>query len=484
MNGKLAHHILRTDLSSFVARAFAVVSPGESFTPTWHVDALCHQLEQVFEGRTKRLLITMPPRYLKSLCTSIAFPAWALGNNPALKIIVASYGGVLATQHARDFLSVVEAPFYQWVFPGHGAPKRIAADHYITSQNGERRAVSVGGPVTGMGGNILIADDLMKANDTWSASEHQRVQDFFTNTFASRLNDKSKDSIIVVQQRLHENDLPGYLIDRGGFQHLNLPAIAPSPQSYDLGRRGYKHRATNEPLCAAREPQAVLDQVKAELGPAAFAAQYQQEPTGADSQVLRWDRIQRYEQPVERSACRRLIQSWDTATSESPAAAFSVCTMWGHDAEAWKLLDVYRARLAFPDLIARARALRDQWRADLVLVEDASSGRALVQSLRCDKVSFAQVLPITADSDKESRLAAGAALLEDGRARFPLDAPWLAELRRELLGFPGSKFSDQVDSVSQFLRYAATRRAEGRLENAGHSRPRGLRRPQGRAWPR
>jgi predicted phage terminase large subunit-like protein len=479
LKARLARHVLHTDLSSFTARAFSAVNPGETFTPAWHVDALCHALEHVYEGKTLRLLITMPPRHLKSICTSVAFPAWALGKNPALKFVVASYGGVLAAQQARDFHSVIEAPFYRRAFPHMSAPKRAALEDYKTALNGGRLAVSVGGAVTGLGGHILIADDLMKASDAWSASEHERVRNFFTGVFATRLNNQETGRMVVVAQRLHENDLPGYLIEQGGFTHLNLPAIAPAPMVYDLGRRGRKHRAANEPLCPALQPLLVLERIRAELGPFDFAAQYQQEPGSEDSRVLRWNRIVRYEQPVERAACRSVVQSWDTATSEAPTAAFSVCSTWGHDGEAWKLLDVYRARLAFPDLVSRARALRDQWRADLVLVEDASSGRSLVQSLRRDKKGFCHVVPINADMDKESRLAAGAELLEDGRARLPLEAPWLDELRRELLAFPGGKFSDQVDSVSQFLRYASTRRAEGRLAKADGKRPPGRARPIG-----
>src|SRR5262249_25053663 len=110
-------HLLREHLYSFVRRAFETLHPGESFIPSPHVEAICWQLQQVAEGRIRRLLITMPPRHLKSICTSVGFAAWMLGRNPALKILVAHYGQDLAVNHSHDFRTVVEAPWCQEVFP-------------------------------------------------------------------------------------------------------------------------------------------------------------------------------------------------------------------------------------------------------------------------------------------------------------------------------------------------------------------------------
>jgi predicted phage terminase large subunit-like protein len=359
----------------------------------------------------------------------------------------------------------------------HGKATQHTADLYLTAKNGSRRAVSVEGGVTGLGADIIIVDDLLKAADANSPTERQKAQDFYVNTLISRLNDKNTGRIIVVQQRLHEDDLAGYLIAKGGFKHLNLPAIAETAQTYDLGVYGVKARETGELLFEARESQAILDQVRAEMGRGAFAAQYQQNPQASDDQIIRWDKLHFYQGDVPRNECIYLVQSWDTATSDAPTANFSVCTTWGHHQGVWKLLDVYRERLNFTDLVSKAVALRDKWRPDRVLIEDASSGRALLQTLRSEKYRGASspasvvVTSMTPSLSKETRLSAGALLLEDGRVQLPIDAPWLEVLRRELLAFPGGKLDDQVDSVSQFLKYAAGPRSNARLDRArGHTR--------------
>ena len=165
--------------------------------------------------------------YRQSICTAVCFPAWMLGRDPSLKIMVASSGGDLANKHASDFRKVVAAPWYQLGFP----TMRLAeggnqADEQTTTRGGVRKAISHGGAATGFGADIIIIDDLMKAADASSASERQRVKDFYEQTLLSRLNNQQTGRIIVIQQRLHEDDLPGYLIEKGQFEHLNLPAMA------------------------------------------------------------------------------------------------------------------------------------------------------------------------------------------------------------------------------------------------------------------
>src|SRR5262249_25960368 len=154
-----------------------------------HVEAICWHLQQVAEGRIRRLLITMPPRYLKSVCTSVGFAAWMLGRDPALKIMVASYGQDLAAKHARDFRTVIEAPWCRRLFPHlRPHPKRNTESEFVTTAMGVRKAVSLGGAVTGHGADIIIIDDLMKADDARLDSERQRVKEFCEQTLFSRLN--------------------------------------------------------------------------------------------------------------------------------------------------------------------------------------------------------------------------------------------------------------------------------------------------------
>ena len=255
--------ILRHDLTAFTERVFATVSPGDQYEPNWHIDAMTEALRRVHTGEIRRLLITVPPRHLKSITAAVAFPAWALGHDPSTKFLVASYGGELAAKHARDFRMVMEASWYRGLFPRTAAaPKRNVELEFETALNGSRRAVSLGGALTGFGANVLIVDDLMKAGDASSAVERQRIKDFFEQTLFSRLNDKRTGAIIAIQQRLHEDDLAAYLIEKGDFVHLNLRAIAEEDEAFDLGGGRTKRRRQGEALFEAREPLSVLEQTR------------------------------------------------------------------------------------------------------------------------------------------------------------------------------------------------------------------------------
>lgn len=151
---------------------FLTLNPGETFTWNWHIDAMCHGLDQVRRGSNKRLVITVPPRHLKSITVSVAFVAWAMGHDPQLRFLVASYGGDLAAQLARDFKRVVESSWYGAAFPAFRA-RRSAEGELVTTSGGFRKAVSVGGATTGFGADYIIVDDLLKATD--GASSAARV---------------------------------------------------------------------------------------------------------------------------------------------------------------------------------------------------------------------------------------------------------------------------------------------------------------------
>ncbi|MBX3485128.1 hypothetical protein [Phenylobacterium sp.] len=305
---------LQEDFHSFIRPAFDTLNPGQAFQPNWHIEAIAHALSEVGRGDINRLLITMPPRYLKSICGSVAFPAWMMGRDPTLRFLVASYSAELATKHARDFRSVVESGWFRTFFPNFGRLKRVADAEITTAQNGSRRSVSLGGSVTGFGADILIIDDLMKAADASSPVERQRVKDFYDQTLFSRLDDKQDGCIIAIQQRLHEDDLAGYLLEKGGnWVHLNLPAIAEEDEEIPLGPRRRHFRRRGDALFPSREPIGTLESIRLEIGAPAFSAQYQQSPVSLDSAHVRWDRIQTYEEPYDRVGYTQVVQSWDTA---------------------------------------------------------------------------------------------------------------------------------------------------------------------------
>ncbi len=185
--------LLRTDLSSFIQRAFQTVSPGDLYRHGWHIDAIAWALQQCLEGTTRRLIITLPPRSLKSIAASVAFPAFVLGRDPKQKVICVSYSQDLANKHARDCRAVFEAAWYRGAFPR----TRIDRDkntqaEFVTTRKGFRLATSTGGTLTGRGGNILILDDVLKPDDAISdvqrTLERPALQQLLNDIDAGRVN--------------------------------------------------------------------------------------------------------------------------------------------------------------------------------------------------------------------------------------------------------------------------------------------------------
>jgi hypothetical protein len=176
--------LLAKNLTSFTEFAFGVVRPDILFKRNWHFEAVTHKLSQVASGEVRRLIITLPPRNLKSLCASVALPAWFLGRNPSERVVVVSYADFLARAHANDFRQVVNHPLYQATFPA----MRLARDtdrEIVTTKRGKRIATSIDGTLTGLGGNLIIIDDPLKLGDAMSEAVRTRVIDWYRSTLLS-----------------------------------------------------------------------------------------------------------------------------------------------------------------------------------------------------------------------------------------------------------------------------------------------------------
>jgi hypothetical protein len=217
--------LLAQDFNAFTQYAFGVVRPGVVFKPNWHLEAMAEKLSQVARGNVRRLIETVPPRHLKSLYASVALPAWFLGHYPWERVVVVCYSDFLARQHANDFRRLVRDPIYQATFPAMRLDRDTDRE-ITTTKRGKRIATSIEGTLTGIGGNLIIIDDPIKPGDAMSESVRTRVIEWYRSTLLSRGDDKTKTRIVVVMQRVHENDLVGYLLEQGGFEVLNLPAVA------------------------------------------------------------------------------------------------------------------------------------------------------------------------------------------------------------------------------------------------------------------
>jgi len=454
---------LRSDLATFIHRAFQSLSPGQRYLHNWHIEAIAWHLQQCSTGAIKRLAIAVPPRYLKSICASVAFPAWALGRDPTMRIICASYSENLAGKHALDCRALMESAWYQRTFPNTRLSRQKNTElNFLTTRQGFRYATSVGGTLTGRGGNLIIIDDPIKPEDALYDSRRSNVNEWFDRTLYSRLDDKRNDVIIVIMQRLHIDDLIGYIQDKEPWVYLELPAIAEAEQQIAIGCNEVYTRQPGELLHAEREPKEVLDKIKLRLGSFNFSAQYQQAPVPLEGEIIKWEWFRSYAELPPRGPQDRIVQSWDTASKAEEISDFSVCTTWLMQGNNYYLLDVLRERLTYPDLKRRIIGQAQSFGADILIIEDKGSGTALIQDLQRETIAgLPHPIAYVPESDKVTRMHSQSAKIEGGHVCLPPKARWLEEFRIELLQFPHGKYDDQVDSLSQFLNWLERRNRKG-----------------------
>lgn len=442
--------LTRLDFGFFLRRAFAELGGVDAYSHNWHIDAIIEQLDLIREGENRRLLVTMPPRHLKSRLISIAWVAWMLGHNPALSFLCVSYGQDLSEDYARDCLRIMQSRWYRETFP-NTVIKRSAVADIQTTAGGRRMATSVDGATTGFGADFIIVDDPMKGQDAGSQAARDKVIRWFDETLSQRLNNQLFGSIIVVMQRLHEGDLVGVLKERESWRELCLPAIATCDEDVPLTRGRIYHRREGCALHPARLPLAVLLRKKAD-NPHVFAAQFQQQPVPAHGNMIEAVWLQVYDPALLDLGRGQIVMSLDTASKDNPFNDYSVGVVALVERKRVYVIDVFRSRLQFNPLKARVIELARLHGATALLIEDASSGTALIQSLDADEpAGVPSPIPRRPEGDKIARVMNVGAMIQSGRLFLPERAHWLAEFRNELLGFPSSRHDDQVDALSQLL---------------------------------
>ena len=451
-------------------KTFQTLAPGEEYHQNWHIDCLAWHLEQCRRGAIKRLIITIPPRSLKSMCASVAFPAFALGRDPTSKIVCVSYSSDLAKKFANDFRAVMTSDWYKKLFPRTRVSRKNTEQEVQTNKKGMRYSTSVGGTLTGRGGNIIVIDDPIKPNEAMSEAEREAVNSWYRNTLYSRLNNKNDDAIILVMQRVHMDDLVGHVQEKEDWTVINIPAIAEADERYQIGDDAFHDRKAGDLLQPDREDAETLTTIRETLGTYNFSAQYQQQPVPVEGNLVKKEWICRYDRQPSRQACDFVVQSWDTGQKVGDTNDYSVCTTIGASGNDYYILDVVRERLEYPNLRREVIRMADAWAPDAVVIEDASSGTMLLQDLRREMTP--RPIAIKPTTDKVTRMQAVSATLEAGQVLLPEEAPWLYEFERELFAFPGARHDDQVDSLSQGLRYITRR-----MRRLSDHRPRGRRRP-------
>lgn len=443
--------IIKNNFRLFLKKCFKIVNPDKEYMHNWHIDLIAEHLEACEKGLQKKLIINLPPRNLKSFIVNVVWPAWLLGKNPARRVISASYSQDLATKHSLDCRLIINSSWYKRLFPSTIIVKdHNQKDKFITTKRGFRLATSVGGTLTGEGGDFLILDDPHNPAHMYSKTMREMVLNWYDQVFATRLDDKENGVMVMIMQRLHVNDLTGYILSKNtSWNSLSIPAISQSNKFYQspINKSEGYYFAENTSLHNEREGLDLLYQIRTELGNFTFTAQYLQNPLPLENGIIKRDWFRYYTAPPQQFL--RIVQSWDTAIKSGLDNDYSACTTWGETLNAYYLLDVYRERLEFPTLKKMIINMAEKWRPNSVLIEDKASGGSLIQDIRaCSKFP---VIAIKPKFDKTARLVSISSLLESGRVMFPFTSSWMADFEQELLTFPNSVHDDMVDSFTQYL---------------------------------
>lgn len=419
-----------------------------------HVEVLVEQLQAVADGKSRRLLVFLPPRNSKSYLCSRLLPAYLLRLHPERWVGLASYGAELAEGFSRD------ARGFYLADGGSLNPSSCATSQWTTLAGGGLWATGVGGAATGRGFSLGIVDDPVKdAQQADSPTYRARLTDWWESVFSTR--SEPDGAMVVVQTRWHLDDLAGHLLAKEleaeapeGWHVINLPAIAVEQEHAAPWSTEPDWRRPGETLSPERFPLEKLEQIRVGMPARWWSALYQQRPTVAAGSVFLREWFRRYAPQELPRAFNRVIASLDAAFKAGSSSDFAALTVWGQDSSGLWLLDVVNRRMSFTDTLAAIAASWQRHQFSELLVEDAANGPAIVDTLRQQARGFLirSVRPL---GGKAARANAAAPQYEQGRVWHPRTAHWLQGFEDQLLGFPSAAHDDMVDSATQLLNHVA-----------------------------
>lgn len=439
-------------LEKYFEEAWPLILPNRELVSSWHIGYILEHLTAVDRGQILRLVINIPPRHLKSSLISVAWPTWSWTDKPWLKWIFSSYAAALSEKHSLDRRRLIESPWYQQRW---GDTTRLESDQnkkteFQNTQGGVMIATSVGGAITGKGGNRIVIDDGINPEQAESTAERETAIRYYQTTLSTRLDDKKIDAIVVVEQRTHHLDLTGTVLKEGGWTHVCIPAQAPAQTVVKFPLSGREViREDGSVICDEREDKATLTTQKAVMGSRAYSAQYQQDPLAADSGYFHMAWWQYYGQlPVSDVIYH---WSWDTAMEEGQENDYSVGILFGHRAHGTFVEHIVRGRWQYPEL---KRMMLEQWAArpaQALLIEDKVSGKSLAQDIA--RNTNLPVIPVKVAGDKVFRASLCSPYVEARRVFLKTGAAWVADFLEETSTFPQGANDDQVDAFTQGMNF-------------------------------
>lgn len=462
--GELYFAAVKSNLKVFIQHSFKTIYPNKEFVDNWHIDAITYCLEQAIEGEIPRLIINLPPRQLKSFITSVALPAFILGMDTSAKIICVSYSDELTKTLALDFRRIIESEWYQKLFPNVNISK-MTEGKIATDQGGFRYAVSIGGSITGIGGDFIIIDDPIKPEDANSVIKRESANEWFRSTLLSRLDDKKKSVLILVMQRLHVNDLTGFIEASSNYHKLSLPAIATKYEEVRISEKEVYCREEGEPLHPEREDLAVLHGIRDDVGTHNFMSQYQQSPETPEGGIFKHKWLKFIDNPPAFRRDGYWFVSVDAASSTSETADYSAITLMYADERGYFVIHAERGHWEYDELMAKAQTYLTAY-GDRVtfIIEAASNGIALQQSLY--RIIPGRCYAYRPKDDKQTRAYYVVPIIRNGLLHIVNQEGkngWVEPYVNELVNFPHARFDDQVDSLVQVLNWAEYRYFYGRL---------------------
>lgn len=453
------------ELRTFIRQAWPILEPATEFIGGWHIDCIAEHLEAITAGELQFLIVNIPPRYMKSLTVTVMWPVWEWGprNLPWMRYLFNSYSGELSTKHSVDRRTLIESEWYQDLW---GDRFKLTTDNnrkteFENNLRGIMQTTSTGSSATGKGGQRLIIDDPVNPKQALSDTKRNEANTHFDQTLFTRLNDKRKDAIVVIMQRLHQGDLTGHLLAEKaemGWTILKLPALAPKPTVISFPRSNrIIARAPDDVLWPDKEPRAVLDTTKLALGSYAWAGQYQQEPAPAEGGYIKrawWKRCSREQLPAY--PWDQLIVSTDAAFKDVVTGSKVAIQVWMSKGPNRYLLDRETRHMGFTDTIHTILKLRDRWDrpehpVTATIIEDKANGPAIIEQLKKDVPG---VIAIEPDGSKPARAMSVGPTVESGNV-YIIDEPWGSEIIDYWAMVPVCNEWDDVDAASQALRYLA-----------------------------
>lgn len=472
---RLLDALYRQSFLHFAKRAFYEVEPSTSFEDNWHLECIAAHLEAVERGEIKRLIITIPPRTLKSYLVARAFPAWVMGRSPNKKFIVSSYGHEVAEQNSLACRRIMKSPWYQELFKATRINSEVDRNtHFETTQAGQYYAASALSPVTGIGCDILLLDDLIKPMEAGSETIRKSTNDNMRTTFFSRLNDKRTGAIILVMQRVHEDDPAGHLLKDGGWVHLKMPAEAHEDIEIDLGDKKWVMKR-GDLLFPARLSRQILDQTRLDMSEYHYVGQYLQEPVPAGGGEFKEEFLQYYYQGSVKPKEMNLVGLMDQAGGEElnkkkkKNSDWTVMQIWGLASDNnYYLLDMIRDRLNPTERVDTLFMLHRKWneltgKSFKFGVEKyglMSDHHYIKEKQKQDAYHF-PIVTLGGNMMKEERIRKLIPPMQNGRIYIPPTLPYIdtegrkfdlvSELKSEMASFPKARFDDIMDTASRLF---------------------------------